>query len=40
MSDPTPHQFIQDSDPSLGHSSVEDSQAALELVRWKMINEK
>ncbi|SCV71928.1 BQ2448_4622 [Microbotryum intermedium] len=29
-------QFIQDSDPALGHSSVDDSKAALELVRWKV----
>ncbi|SCZ88630.1 BZ3500_MvSof-1268-A1-R1_Chr2-1g04535 [Microbotryum saponariae] len=28
--------FIQDSDPALGHSSVDDSKAALELVRWKV----
>ncbi|GAA6062967.1 hypothetical protein JCM10212_005726 [Sporobolomyces blumeae] len=29
--------FIQDSDPTIGHSAKDDAEAALELVRWKVL---
>ncbi|GAA5915383.1 uncharacterized protein JCM6883_006819 [Sporobolomyces salmoneus] len=29
--------FIQDSDPTIGHSAKDDALAALELVRWKVL---
>ncbi|GAA5858116.1 hypothetical protein JCM1840_001049 [Sporobolomyces johnsonii] len=31
--------FIQDSDPTIGHSAEDDASAALELVRWKVKQE-
>ncbi|GAA5973943.1 hypothetical protein JCM21900_006823 [Sporobolomyces salmonicolor] len=31
--------FIQDSDPTIGHSAKDDASAALELVRWKVKQE-
>ncbi|GAA5882690.1 hypothetical protein JCM16303_006546 [Sporobolomyces ruberrimus] len=29
--------FIQDSDPTIGHSAKDDAECALELVRWKVL---
>ena len=29
-------QFIQEGDPTIGHSAKDDADAALELVRWKV----
>ncbi|GAA6021902.1 hypothetical protein JCM11491_004786 [Sporobolomyces phaffii] len=32
--------FIQDSDPTIGHSAKDDAEAALELVRWKVLQKQ